>query len=186
MPLWEVLAYSRYAKASNLRDKVYGTLGIYRVKIKPGYNKDLVDVFREATVTCFKELEASSRPKANIRCDIFYHDPFSMLTCVDHAPGTGELARKPSWVPDWSQQRSTTALAFRSSASNSYSSGSWYEDACFELTSDQRTLCLKDGSLTKYQNLPMCVLIRTVHTTYTIRRNTTSPKSLSASGPEHP
>jgi hypothetical protein len=96
------LVRTRYAQASDARDKIYGVLGIARSDIVPDYSptRSARDVYHEACVTQLP--------------DCIYE----LLSCVDH---DNPLA--PSWVPDWSTDRVTRALGYSTKAKTLYRAG---------------------------------------------------------------
>jgi hypothetical protein len=53
--LLAVLVYSRYADATDARDKVYGALGICSSNIEVDYNLSAHEIYRRATVSILKE-----------------------------------------------------------------------------------------------------------------------------------
>lgn len=93
------LVYGRDAQATDPRDKVFAVMGMTRTIINPDYTKAIFDVYMEAA--------QSVEP-------IYMAE---MLSCVDHDQ---TIARRPSWVPDWSRPRHTTALGYSSSSASVY------------------------------------------------------------------
>lgn len=93
------LVYGRDAQATDPRDKVFAVMGMTRTIINPDYTKAIFDVHMEAA--------QSVEP-------IYMAE---MLSCVDHDQ---TIARRPSWVPDWSRPRHTTALGYSSSSASVY------------------------------------------------------------------
>ena len=88
--LLTVLREGRGAKATNLRDKVFGVMGMSYQVVYPDYQRPVADVYKEACMHC---LNAG--------------DVIRLLCCVDHEqPPLGT----PSWVPDWSTPRQTISL----------------------------------------------------------------------------
>ena len=85
----EVLEQGRGSKATDVRDKVYGMLGMSLATIRPDYSKSVRDVYTEASATI------NEWTLINLFC------------CVDHPNSVENL---PSWVVDWSQPRWTTSL----------------------------------------------------------------------------
>jgi hypothetical protein len=88
--LWTLVA-TRYAKATDLREKVYGVLGLVETDIVPDYPREnsYRDVYHS---TCLSQMSKRVH---------------RVLSCVDH-----DAPIKPSWVPDWSSSRVTEALAY--------------------------------------------------------------------------
>ena len=90
-PLVTVLREGRGAKATDLRDKVFGVMGISDQVVYPDYRRPVADVYREAFLHCLAE-----------RSGVVHQ-----LSCVDHEqPPLGT----PSWVPVWSLPRRIFAL----------------------------------------------------------------------------
>ncbi|KAI0441352.1 HET-domain-containing protein [Xylaria telfairii] len=92
--LGQLLYYSRFFEASDPRDKVYAVLGLWRftrsnglgnVDIRPDYNKDISDVYIEATVAAINE-------SGNL----------DVLSLVEDT-SSERAVELPSWVPDYSQ-----------------------------------------------------------------------------------
>ena len=98
----DALVSTRYADATNPKDKVYGLLGIAKAEIFPKYSQEVAvqDVYHEA---CLLFVMAQT---------------FEMLSCVDH-----DEPCRPSWVPDWSSPRVTQALGFSTKAWTLYQAG---------------------------------------------------------------
>lgn len=93
------LVYGRGAQATDPRDKVFAVMGMTLTIINPDYTKATFDVYTEAAQSVQPTYMAE------------------MLSCVDHdQPVTG----RPSWVPDWSTPRHTTALGYSSSSASVY------------------------------------------------------------------
>jgi hypothetical protein len=128
-PLLHTLASTRYAAATEPKDKVYGLLGIAECSVLPNYSSEVTpgDVYHEA---CLSEL--------SIRV-------YAQLSCVDH-----DIPCQPTWVPDWSVPRVTGVLGFSTmtqalySAGGSFVPGKKYEIA-MALSEDKKniTLCGK-------------------------------------------
>ncbi|KAH7073188.1 heterokaryon incompatibility protein-domain-containing protein [Paraphoma chrysanthemicola] len=97
------LVRTRYAQATEPKDKIYGVLGITSAKITPDYSasKSARDVYHEACLTQIPELT------------------FEILSCIDH-----EEPLAPSWIPDWSSPRVTEALGYSTKAWTLYQCGS--------------------------------------------------------------
>lgn len=93
--LLNTLVYGRGAQATDPRDKVFAVMGMTATIINPDYSKPTFDVYTEAA--------ESVEP----------NDIVTMLCCVDHSQ---PVAGRPSWVPDWSTPRQTTALGYSSSS----------------------------------------------------------------------
>ena len=85
----DVLEQGRGSKATDVRDNVYGMLGMSFVTIRPEYSKSVREVYTEASATINEQRLIS----------LFCH--------VDHPDSIENL---PSWVVDWSQPRWTTSL----------------------------------------------------------------------------
>jgi hypothetical protein len=100
------LVMTRFAAATEPKDKVYGVLGIARSNVKPNYSDKLnyMDVYHQA---CLKELEDNS---------------FSLplLSCIDH---TEPLRISPSWIPDWNTPRVTQSIGYSSKVWSLYMAG---------------------------------------------------------------
>tara|TARA_R110002003_G_scaffold242_1_gene17253 strand:- start:5456 stop:6523 length:1068 start_codon:yes stop_codon:yes gene_type:complete len=96
------LVRTRYAQATEAKDKIYGVLGISNAKIAPDYStsKSARDVYHEACLTQVPELI------------------YELLSCVDH-----DKPMKPSWIPDWSSPRVTEALGYSTKAWTLYRCG---------------------------------------------------------------
>lgn len=115
------LVRTRYAQASDPKDKIYGkltlsathlinitdfvfagVLGITESNITPDYSSSRTarDVYYEA---CLTQLPALV---------------YELLSCVDH-----DLPLEPSWLPDWSTDRVTEALGYSTKAWTLYSAG---------------------------------------------------------------
>ena len=88
--LWTLVA-TRSAKATDLRDKVYGVLGLVETDIIPDYSleNNHRNVYHS---TCLSQMSKRAH---------------SVLSCIDH-----DAPLKPSWVPDWSSPRVTESLAY--------------------------------------------------------------------------
>lgn len=88
--LFTVLTTGRGAKATDLRDKVFGVMGMSNQVVYPDYQRPVADVYKEAWMHCLNDA-----------------DVVGLLCCVDHEqPPLG----MPSWVPDWSTPRQTISL----------------------------------------------------------------------------
>lgn len=100
--LLNILVSTRYARATQPKDKIYGVLGISDSAIIPDYSPDrsVRDVYREA---CLTQLPTCQ---------------YELLSCVDH-----EQPLRPSWAPDWSTARVTEALAYSTKAWALYCAG---------------------------------------------------------------
>jgi hypothetical protein len=96
------LVRTRYAQATEPKDKIYGVLGITDSSIAPDYSttKTARDVYHEACLTQIPSLI------------------YELLSCVDH-----DTPLKPSWVPDWSTDRVTEALGYSTKAWTLYRAG---------------------------------------------------------------
>ena len=100
--LLDTLVMSRYAKASNPKDKVYGVLGMSAADILPSYSDSVSvrDVYHEAALFII--------PTALFR----------LLSCVDN-----DAPPRPSWVPDWASEPSTESLGYSTKTLALYSAG---------------------------------------------------------------
>ncbi|RMZ69347.1 Heterokaryon incompatibility [Pyrenophora seminiperda CCB06] len=100
--LLSILVSTRYADATEPKDKIYGVLGIAKVDIRPDYSKDTSarQVYLQACLTQLPLLI------------------YEMLSCVDH-----DKPLHLSWVPDWSTQRVTEALGYSTKAWTLYCAG---------------------------------------------------------------
>jgi hypothetical protein len=96
------LVRTRYAQATQAKDKIYGVLGITNSNITVDYSsaKSARDVYHEACLTQIPQLI------------------YELLSCVDH-----DSPLKPSWVPDWSTDRVTEALGYSTKAWTLYQAG---------------------------------------------------------------
>lgn len=96
------LVRTRYAQASEPKDKIYGVLGITSSNIAPEYSltRTARDVYHEACLTQIPSLI------------------YELLSCVDHA-----TPLKPSWVPDWNTDRVTEAFGYSTKAWTLYRAG---------------------------------------------------------------
>lgn len=107
---FDLLTTVRHTLSWDPRDKTYGLLGIMTpqeaAKIKVSYEPDYTmgQVYEQVTVI---DIEDSPVKIA------------SVLACVDHDPETTHPSL-PSWVPDWSQQRETTSIAFNTTEAHVY------------------------------------------------------------------
>ena len=88
------LEQGRGSKATDVRDKVYGMLGMSHVTIRPDYSKSVREVYTEASA-------------ASAMLD--EEQLISLFCCVDHPDSVENL---PSWVVDWSRPRWTTSLGY--------------------------------------------------------------------------
>ena len=95
----KVLEQGRGSKATDVRDNVYGMLGMSLVTIRPDYSKSVREVYTEASATINEERL------------------ISLFSCVDHPDSVENL---PSWVVDWSQPRWTTSLGCEAHLSGVY------------------------------------------------------------------
>jgi hypothetical protein len=96
------LVRTRYAQATESKDKIYGVLGITDSTITPDYSstKTARDVYHEACLTQVPTLI------------------YELLSSVDH-----DTPLKTSWVPDWSTDRVTEALGYSTKAWTLYRAG---------------------------------------------------------------
>ena len=96
------LVSTRYAQATQPKDKIYGIIGIAESEIIPDYSFDISvrETYHEA---CLTQLPRFA---------------YEILSCVDH-----EQPLRPSWVPDWSTPRLTEALGYSTKAWALYCAG---------------------------------------------------------------
>jgi hypothetical protein len=89
--LLNVLVSTRYAQATQPKDKIYGVLGIVDSTVVPDLRPEISarEVYHNA---CLTEIPLRV---------------YELLSCVDH-----EEPLRPSWVPDWSTPRVTDALGY--------------------------------------------------------------------------
>ena len=84
-----ILTHSRGKLATDAKDKVYALYGIFKTMnvrlAEPDYNKDIIEIYKEATV-------------AAMVCDY-------SLSILKQAAGKKLIEGLPSWVPDWSDSR---------------------------------------------------------------------------------
>ena len=117
--LFSTLVPTRHAEFTNPLDKVYGILGFCRHNITVDYSRTTASLFEEVTVdhlTKYPESFENGLLGHTVRVTV----AFEVFTSVDHEKEDPDL---PSWVPDWSKRRSTTALAFSTSAWGYYKAG---------------------------------------------------------------
>ena len=100
--LLNILVSTRYAQATEPKDKIYGVLGIADVAIVPDYSTKTSTrkVYLQACLTQLPLLI------------------YELLSCVDH-----DKPLEPSWVPDWSTQRVTDVLGYSTKAWALYCAG---------------------------------------------------------------
>ncbi|KAF1947354.1 HET-domain-containing protein [Clathrospora elynae] len=100
--LLEILVTTRYAQATEPKDKIYGVLGITKSDIVPNYSPDVSvrEVYHEA---CLTQLPLQI---------------YELLSCVDH-----EAPPPLSWIPDWSVPRMTAVLGYSTKAWTLYCTG---------------------------------------------------------------
>lgn len=103
--LFAVLIEGRGAKATNLRDKVFGVMGMSDQVVYPDYERPIPDVYREACKACLNSA-----------------DVVRLLCSVDHAQPSVEM---PSWVPDWSTPRQTVSLGYTGKEHAVYKAATW-------------------------------------------------------------
>jgi hypothetical protein len=117
------LVRTRYAQATEPKDKIYGVLGITSSGIIPDYSpaKSARDIYHEACLTQIPHLI------------------YELLSCVDH-----DMPMKPSWVPDWSTDRVTEALGYSTKAWTLYRAGGMQssEPAKVVISDDKQNLTL--------------------------------------------
>jgi hypothetical protein len=101
--LLNILVSTRYAQATEPKDKIYGVLGIAESSIVPDYSPSTSarDVYHEACLTQIPLLM------------------YELLSCVDH-----ETPLPISWVPDWNSPRVTESLGRSTKAWTLYCAGS--------------------------------------------------------------
>lgn len=100
--LLELLVSTRYASATQQKDKVYGLLGMaeHDITVDNCPTTTHRKVYHDA---CLTQLP---------------HLGYELISCVDH-----DAPLKPSWVPDWSRPRETEALGYLTKARALYSAG---------------------------------------------------------------
>ena len=103
--LFAVLVEGRGAKAANLRDKVFGVMGMSDQIVYPDYERPIPDVYREACKACLNTA-----------------DVVRLLCSVDHVQPSVEM---PSWVPDWSTPRQTVSLGYTGKEHAVYKAAIW-------------------------------------------------------------
>ncbi|KAL6712375.1 WD repeat-containing protein jip5 [Coniothyrium glycines] len=103
--LLESLVSTRYAQATDAKDKIYGVLGMAEANVIPDYSATTTvrKVYHDA---CLTQLPHLAR---------------ELLSCVDH-----DVPLRPSWVPDWSTPRVTTELGYWTKALTLYRAGGQY------------------------------------------------------------
>ncbi|KAK5116708.1 hypothetical protein LTR62_007382 [Meristemomyces frigidus] len=139
--LFDWLVATRYAAASWPIDKAYALLGLCKADqaILPDYSRSWHDVYCEIAKT--KMLEAIDVLKdQSCKQDIVRHSHFlvsRILSCIDHDPISSSL---PSWVPDWSQPRRTSALGLSTFSRSLYDAARSTKEQVFSL--DERNMQL--------------------------------------------
>lgn len=118
------LVNTRYAQATEPKDKIYGVLGISNSSIVPDYSAGVTvkDVYEKASLTQVPQ------------------SLFELLHCVDH-----DTPLVPSWVPDWSTDRVTEALGYSTKATTLYRAGGRQARAnlpTIELSSDKKRVTI--------------------------------------------
>ncbi|KKY15306.1 putative heterokaryon incompatibility protein [Diplodia seriata] len=107
-PLFGLLTRTRNAQATDPRDKVYGLLGVCAaaapISVSYSPSNTVTDVYHAATLACLHAGPEYLLP---------------VLSCVDHTAPPSH----PSWVPDWSLSRRTSALGISTSAGALYHAG---------------------------------------------------------------
>ncbi|KAF1841543.1 WD40 repeat-like protein [Cucurbitaria berberidis CBS 394.84] len=100
--LLNILVSTRYAQATQPKDKIYGVLGMAESNIVADYSPAVTDreVFHEACLTQLPLLI------------------YELLSCVDH-----DQPLQPSWIPDWGSPRVTEALGYSTKAWTLYCAG---------------------------------------------------------------
>ncbi|KAM3079139.1 hypothetical protein ACMFMF_004067 [Clarireedia jacksonii] len=131
---------TRYAQATDPRDKVYGLLGFCKHSIKPDYSKEVSTLYREATLPYM--LDAIESAKKQLKPGVAsglkaLEKVFRVFSCVD---GQSSLSGLPSWLPDWSQSPKTISLGNEERFSHIYSAGKWIPDDALILSPDGQAL----------------------------------------------
>lgn len=101
-PLLVTLVRTRYARATDLRDKVYGVLALSESDLVPDYSH------ASTAKSVYHQAMLSQLP---IRL-------YMVLYSVDH-----EIPTRPSWVPDWSVPRVTESLGYSTKVRKLYRAG---------------------------------------------------------------
>ncbi|GIZ42811.1 hypothetical protein CKM354_000606500 [Cercospora kikuchii] len=130
------LVDTRYAGVKEPVDKVYGVLGLCDSDVVPEYSKPKEKLYAEVALHETKQAIAAidNRIAAGDQdLRMVQHNMTSILACIDHDtdPSTSKL---PSWVPDWSKPRITTALAYRTSCLAHYRPGNTNGQAVFKVS----------------------------------------------------
>jgi hypothetical protein len=117
------LVRTRYAQATEPKDKIYGVLGITDSRITPDYSstKTARDVYHEACLTQIPTLI------------------YELLSSVDH-----DTPLNPSWVPDWSTDRVTEAFGYSTKAWTLYHAGRSPKDQSTTFTSSPAKIGLSE------------------------------------------
>ncbi|KAF9880376.1 heterokaryon incompatibility protein [Colletotrichum karsti] len=106
--LFSLLVQSRGAQCYDLRDKVYGLLGVcnaeHQEALKVSYDEDFTAsrLYHDVVVH-------------HLSLDARSWSLHELLSCVDH-----ESPHLPSWVPDWSKPRRTVALGYTTASQGIY------------------------------------------------------------------
>ncbi|PQE12795.1 Heterokaryon incompatibility protein [Rutstroemia sp. NJR-2017a BBW] len=118
--LMMALVDTRYAQATDPRDKVYGLLGLYEQPIEADSSKEVSTVYRETTLLylleTIKRIDKELKPGVvggSMALKLVFH----ILSSVN---GPSSLPGLPSWLPGWSQGPKTTSLGYAGSASHTY------------------------------------------------------------------
>lgn len=129
------LIETRYAYVTQPVDKIYGILGVCESEILPDYSKPVEELFSEIAAHWLLDriqvVDSRGHGFPNLVARI--------LCCVDHDtdPATSKL---PSWVPDWSQPRFTTSLAYAPACLSYYPSSDTMGRETFFLSETDKML----------------------------------------------
>ncbi|KAF2207308.1 hypothetical protein CERZMDRAFT_24930, partial [Cercospora zeae-maydis SCOH1-5] len=131
------LVDTRYAGVKEPLDKVYGVMGLCDSDVVVDYSKPKEKLYGEVALIAAGD--------SDLR--MINHNMTSILSCIDHDtdPSTSKL---PSWVPDWSKPRITTALAYKTSCLAQYRPGNANGRPVFKVCASDMTLQI----LAKYQD----------------------------------
>lgn len=141
--MMDMLIDVRSADATDPRDKIFAVLGLLNVNVMADYSLNYFEVYRRAMAVELRRAwkdEGKSHSSFPIRpeFDLRDRDAPSMLSCVDHPPN----GSCPSWVPDWSRARQTTALGIHTSSNTTYSAGAGMGSPDATLTADDTVLSI--------------------------------------------
>ncbi|KAH7402828.1 heterokaryon incompatibility protein-domain-containing protein [Pyrenochaeta sp. MPI-SDFR-AT-0127] len=100
--LLNILVSTRYAQATEPKDKIFGVLGMAESTIIPDYSPTVSarEIYHKA---CLTQLPGTM---------------YELLSCIDH-----DAPLQPSWIPDWSVPRVTEALGYSTKAWTVYRAG---------------------------------------------------------------